>query len=135
LKLVISIFLNVLERKYIGTLLKDKVHKLYWLNKSSKRLHCMFIDNVFLCLLWYHCLYVVLVLEERVLLMCKVLRLIEYSILGYPGVISLATSTPGTISWISFDVPLRHHPHFRMSKMTNENDPYKRAVIWLHRTL
>jgi len=63
-------------------------------------------------------------------------------ILGYQGVISLATSTPGTISWISFDVPLNEYYHFigfififRMSKMTNENDPYKRAVIWLDRTL
>jgi len=27
------------------------------------------------------------------------------------------------------------HHHFRMSKMTNENDPYKTAVIWLDRKL
>jgi len=33
-------------------------------------------------------------------------------ILGYPGVISLATSTPGTISWVSFDVPLNEYYHF-----------------------
>jgi len=34
------------------------------------------------------------------------------AILGYPGVISLTTSTPGTISWISFDVPLNEYYHF-----------------------
>jgi len=33
-------------------------------------------------------------------------------ILGYPGVIPLATSTPGTISWISFDLPLNEYCHF-----------------------
>ena len=33
-------------------------------------------------------------------------------ILGYPGVIPLATSTPGTISCISFDVPLNEYYHF-----------------------
>ena len=33
-------------------------------------------------------------------------------ILGYPGVIQLATSTPETISWISFDVPLNEYYHF-----------------------
>ena len=27
------------------------------------------------------------------------------------------------------------HHHFRISKMTNKNYPYKRAVIWLDRTL
>ena len=66
----------------------------------------------------------------------------KITILGYPGVIPLATSTPGTISWISFDEPLNEYYHligfiliFRMSKMTNENDPYKRAVIWSDRTL
>jgi len=63
-------------------------------------------------------------------------------ILGYPGMIPLATSTTGTSSWISFDVPLNEFFHFigfilifRISKMTNENDPYKRAVIWLDHTL
>ena len=68
---------------------------------------------------------------------CRVQQYIfqDKPILGYPGVIPLATSTPGTISWISFDVPLRHHSHFRMSKMTNENYPYKRAVFWLDRTI
>ena len=33
-------------------------------------------------------------------------------ILGYPGVIPLATSTPGTISRISFDLPLNEYYHF-----------------------
>jgi len=33
-------------------------------------------------------------------------------ILGYPDVIPLTTSTPGTISWISFDVPLNEYYHF-----------------------
>ena len=35
-------------------------------------------------------------------------------ILGYPGVIPLATSTStsGTISWFSFDVPLNEYYHF-----------------------
>jgi len=39
------------------------------------------------------------------------------TILGYPGVIPLAAS----FHWL--------HHHSRMSKMTNENDPYRRAVI------
>jgi len=33
-------------------------------------------------------------------------------ILGYQGVIPLATSTPGTISWVSFNVPLNEYYHF-----------------------
>jgi len=37
---------------------------------------------------------------------------IDIGILGYPGVIPLATSTPGTISWVSFDVPLNKYYHF-----------------------
>jgi len=32
-----------------------------------------------------------------------------YPILEYSGVIPLATSTPGTISWVSFDVPLNEY--------------------------
>ena len=35
-----------------------------------------------------------------------------FLILGYPGVIPLATSTPGKISWISFDLPLNEYYHF-----------------------
>jgi len=63
-------------------------------------------------------------------------------ILGYPGVIPLATSTPGTIGWISFDLKLNEYYHFIgfhliwwMSKMTNENNLLMRAVIWLDHTL
>ena len=33
-------------------------------------------------------------------------------ILGYPGVIPLATSTPGTISWISFNLRQNEYYHF-----------------------
>jgi len=33
-------------------------------------------------------------------------------ILGYPGVIPLATSTPGTISWMFFDLPLNEYYNF-----------------------
>jgi len=74
---------------------------------------------------------------------CRVQQYIfqDKPILGYPGVIPLATSTPGTISWISFDVPLNEYYHFILifgwarwpikTILTN----YKRAVIWLDHTL
>ena len=41
---------------------------------------------------------------------------------------------PSMYLWINSSFHWFHH-HFRMSKMTNENDPCKRAVIWLDRTL
>ena len=68
----------------------------------------------------------------------KILTFIIYlgtmssSILGYPGVIPLAASTPGTISWINLRYLAQrilsfHWSHHlcQMRKMTNENDPYK----------
>ena len=59
-------------------------------------------------------------------------RLKRRTNLGYPGVIPLAASTPGTISWINLRYLAQrilsfHWSHHlcQMRNMTKENDPYK----------
>ena len=95
------------------------VHQIQYIAHLSSNRRSLHLPNITLKLLQnyqlnqtsaFSYIYIFLTVNNRRLTKQSKTRL--KTILGYPGVIPLPTSTPGTISWISFDVPLNEYYHF-----------------------